>query len=202
MLQKLRRGPRGDGGAVAVEAALVTPLILLMVFGIIEFTLLLKDNIAVSSAVRAGARTASAEPRYENFMLDTAAQMDRAVTTLSDEGLIADGAEMWIYKANSSGFPGNATTAPGVCGNDCVVFKFNKTTQMFEAPDSALTDWNPSNINACPKDPALNPSGPDAVGVYLFYRHSFLTGMFGDGMLLADRSVLNFEPVPPTQGCK
>ena len=40
------------------------------------------------------------------------------------------------------------------------------------------------------------------MGVYLFYRHSFITGIFGDGVLLADRSVLNFEPVPPTQGCK
>jgi hypothetical protein len=38
--------------------------------------------------------------------------------------------------------------------------------------------------------------------VLLRYRHSFLTGLFGGGITLSDTSVLNFEPVPPTQGCR
>ncbi|WP_420372033.1 TadE family protein [Pedococcus badiiscoriae] len=51
-----------DRGAAAVEAAIVTPLILLIVFGIMEFGMVFKDTLTVSTSVRAGARTASAEP--------------------------------------------------------------------------------------------------------------------------------------------
>ncbi len=203
-MRTFRRRPKGDRGAVAVEAALVTPLILLIVFGIIEFTLLLKDNVAVSSAVRAGARTASAEPRSTTFLTDTAAQMDRAVASLSDDGLSAAGAELWIYQANANGYPsGNAITA-GSCGAaaHCVRFTYNTGSQSFTATAGELSKWPPTSINACPKDPALNPSGPDSVGVYLSYEHSFITGMFGTKLTLADHSVLNFEPVPPTLGCK
>ncbi len=203
MMQGFRRRAHGDRGAVAVEAALVTPLILLIVFGIIEFTLLLKDNVAVSSAVRAGARTASAEPRAASFLTDTAAQMDRAVASLSDDGLSAAGAELWIYEANGQGFPGGASSiTPGACGAAAHCVKFTYTGGTFTASAGELSKWPATSVNACPKDPALNPSGPDAVGVYLAYNHTFITGLFGSGLTLSDHSVLNFEPVPPTLGCK
>ncbi len=42
-----RRRCRGERGAVAVEAALVTPVVLLMVFGMIEFSFALRDHVAV-----------------------------------------------------------------------------------------------------------------------------------------------------------
>ncbi len=54
-----RRRCRGERGAVAVEAALVTPVVLLMIFGMIEFSFALRDHVALSSAVRTGARMAS-----------------------------------------------------------------------------------------------------------------------------------------------
>src|SRR3954453_23719727 len=57
-----RRRGRGQRGAVAVEAALVTPVLIILVFGIIEFALIMRDYVAVSSAVRVGARIASANP--------------------------------------------------------------------------------------------------------------------------------------------
>ncbi|HYN75578.1 MAG TPA: TadE family protein [Candidatus Limnocylindria bacterium] len=203
MLQRFRRRPRGDRGAVAVEAALVTPLILLIVFGIIEFTLLLKDNVAVSSAVRAGARTASAEPRNAAFLDDTAAQMDRAVASLSKDGLAPTaGSELWIYKANAAGFPGSATEATvGGCGAaQCVLYTYDAGAKKFITNAAQKAKWPATSINACPKNAANNPSGPDSVGVYLSYRHSFITGLFGPGLTLADHAVLNFEPVAGT--CK
>ena len=197
MLQRFRRRTQGDGGAVAVEAALVTPLILLIVFGIIEFTLLLKDDVAVSSAVRAGARTASAEPRNASFLDDTAAQMDRAVATLNKAGLSPTvGGELWIYQANAAGYPGSATKInAGGCGSKCVRYTWDAGAGKFVTTAAERGKWVASTINACPKDPAKNPSGPDSIGVYLAYRHAFLTGVFGGGLTLSDHSVLNFEPV-------
>ena len=47
---------RGERGAVAVEAALVTPILFLLVLGIIEMSLYMRDTISVTSSVRTGGR--------------------------------------------------------------------------------------------------------------------------------------------------
>jgi TadE-like protein len=49
------RGPR-DRGAVAVEFALVLPLLLLLIFGIIDFGRALNAQITLTQAAREGAR--------------------------------------------------------------------------------------------------------------------------------------------------
>ncbi|HEY8453507.1 MAG: pilus assembly protein [Micromonosporaceae bacterium] len=50
---------RGDRGAAAVEAALVIPLLLLIVFGIIDFGRMLHAQITLTEAAREGARAVS-----------------------------------------------------------------------------------------------------------------------------------------------
>ncbi|MBN1173712.1 MAG: pilus assembly protein [Micromonosporaceae bacterium] len=47
---------RQDRGAVAVEAALVLPLLFLIIFGVIDFGRLLNAQITVTEAAREGAR--------------------------------------------------------------------------------------------------------------------------------------------------
>ena len=160
------------------------PLILLIVFGIIEFTLLLKDDVAVSSAVRAGARTASAEPRNAAFLDDTASQMDRAVATLTRTA----SARPWAASSGSTRPTPRVSRAapprstPGGCGTQCVRYTWDAGDGKFVTTTAQKNKWVASSINACPKDPAKNPSGPDSVGVYLSYRHAFLTGVFGGGL--------------------
>ena len=56
MDRRRRLRKRSERGAVAVEAALVTPILLILVFGIIEMGFLMKDDIALTSAVRNGGR--------------------------------------------------------------------------------------------------------------------------------------------------
>ncbi len=186
-MQRFRRSTRGDGGAVAVEAALVTPLILLLVFGMIEFTLLLKDNVAVTSAVRAGSRTASAEPRVDTFLEDTARSMTRTVQTLDKSGLEgAQGGNLYIYEADkNTGLPTASTTF--ACTSKCVRYDWDTGANKFVYRSGS---WSHLSINACAGDPNLT-----TVGVRLEYRHDFLTGLFGTGLTLADQSVQNFEPI-------
>jgi Flp pilus assembly protein TadG len=50
---------RQERGAAAVELALVTPLLLLMLFGVIDFGRMLNAQITLTEAAREGARAAS-----------------------------------------------------------------------------------------------------------------------------------------------
>ena len=52
---------RRDRGAAAVEMAIVMPLLLMLIFGIIEFGLLLTAQIGVTAAAREGARAATVD---------------------------------------------------------------------------------------------------------------------------------------------
>jgi len=54
-----RRRRLGDRGAAAVEMALVLPVLLLVVFGIIDFGRVLNAQVKVTEAAREGARAAS-----------------------------------------------------------------------------------------------------------------------------------------------
>jgi Flp pilus assembly protein TadG len=54
----MSRGTSADRGAAALEFALVVPILLVLVFGIMDFGIFFADSLAVQSAVREGARQA------------------------------------------------------------------------------------------------------------------------------------------------
>lgn len=55
----MRRCLRDDRGAALVEFAIVSVLLITLVFGIIEFGMLMKDYLTVNQAAREGARAAA-----------------------------------------------------------------------------------------------------------------------------------------------
>ena len=59
-----RRQRSRDHGAVAVEMALVTPLLVALVFGIIDFSRIFNAEIQLSQAAREGARIAALGAPY------------------------------------------------------------------------------------------------------------------------------------------
>jgi Flp pilus assembly protein TadG len=52
----MKREIKGQKGVAAIEFALVLPLLLVLVFGIIEFSVLLYDKAMITNASREGAR--------------------------------------------------------------------------------------------------------------------------------------------------
>ncbi len=50
------RSPRDERGAVAVEMALITPILVMFVFGIIQFGIVFAQKLALSNAAREAAR--------------------------------------------------------------------------------------------------------------------------------------------------
>lgn len=189
-LQRFRR--RGDdSGAVAVEAAFIFPILVLILFGIIEFSLFLRDHVALSAAVRSGARTASAEPRMSTFKADAAGAVLRAGTGMPFSKVH----QMWVYEANAGGYPTNGGSTAGTSGNfdncttKCVVFTYNGSS--FSETSGT---WSETDVNACPGD-----AGMTNVGIFIKAHHSFVTGLFGSTVDITDHAVLRFEPIPASQ---
>ena len=177
---RLRR-PIDERGAVAVEAALITPLFLLLMFGIIDFGLLIRDQVTVTAAVRAGGRVASALPQVAPtapstvapFLAETAATMTTASNNLTRNGAT----QLWIYNADLNGGKPPTTCNSSAAKAQCVEYTWNTN-----CTDSSVTDtvngycfstneagnWPYNTVNAC-------PGTEDSVGVYLKTPHDFIT---------------------------
>ncbi len=197
------RRRRDARGAVAVEAALVTPILMIFVFGIIEMSLLMRDHVALSSAVRVGGRTASANagsgpggvdesggctspctPGNAPKLAQLAANaIQRAGSALPPDTIN----ELWVYKANNQGYPGASGNTTWVCSTNCVRYTWVKSTDSFRYLSGT---WGSTTINACANN------NPDSVGIYMKATHSFISGLFGSGVSIQDHSVFAFEPLP------
>jgi Flp pilus assembly protein TadG len=184
---------RSQSGAVAVEAALITPLLVLLLFGITEFGMVYRDYLAVTSSVRAGARLASSEPRKLSFAQDAADQVAREGGALN----MANVKEMWVYKADSAAGVTNGAPLGGSGGftncTTCVKFTWNGSSFV---PTGSPT-WPSSAQNACAND-ALH----DSVGVYVKYDHQGITDLLFDKLTLQSHTVMSLEPLPSTSPCK
>ncbi len=86
-------------GTTTVELALVAPLLILLLFGIIEFGLMVKDVIGLNQAAREGARSASvgATPAtLDNRIRGSAATMEGdLIVTLYERRTYDDDAGTW-----------------------------------------------------------------------------------------------------------
>lgn len=179
---------RDDRGVAAVEAAIITPIFLLLIVGIIEFGLVFKDQLAITSAVRAGARIASAEPRTTTFATDAASQVAREGSAID----MSDVKALWVYQADSSGHPEGAGGTFNSCATNCVQFAWSGSTFVQSAGS-----WDPTSVNAC-------EGTQDAVGVYLSFNHPGVTQAIFSSIGLSSYTVMRFEPIPSLQsgGCK
>lgn len=174
---------------MAVEAALITPLILSLVLGIVEYGLVFKDKLTMSSAIRAGARTASAEPRVATFAADAANAVKTGSTALDMSGV----KRLWIYKADALGFPLGGGSAFTSC-TTCVTYRWDAGLKAFSEVSNT---WKATTQNACPGDPLH-----DTVGVFLEVEHKAVSGLFFKTLTLREHVVMTLEPVPVTSVCR
>lgn len=206
--KEARRRAFGERGAVAVEAALVTPLLLLLLMGIIELSLMMRDVVSTNSSVRTGARVASAAagagpgtcqasanpPPCTPATAPAVAQVAADAIQKAGSAMPKDSIE-WIlvYSANAAGYPMPTGNTAFTCSTKCVKYVWDTGLNKFRYSSGS---WSSASINAC-----LNDAGRESVGVVLQARHNWVTGFFGDGVTLQERSVMQFEPLA-NETCK
>ncbi len=202
----VRKRTRGERGAVALEAALTFPILLLIVLGIIELTFLMRDHAVVVSDTRVAARIASTganagvgtcpsgpgAPTCVPANVPALAQQAADAVQRAGSAMPVDQIQyLLVYKANAGGYPGadSVSSMPTSCSgfSNCVMFKWRPTENKFRYFSGS---WISSTINAC------FPGNLDRVGIQLVAKHKNFTGLFGSYLNLDDHAVMNFEPLP------
>lgn len=197
-----RRRSRNERGASALEFALIAPVLMLLVMGIVEMSFLMRDYVSLSSTVRAGARTASALPgagpgtceasanpppctpaKAPKFAQSAADMMQYAGRSIPTEDIDW----VMVYQADSNGFPSNAGGTLNSCSTNCVKYVWDPGLQKFRYSSGA---WDSKSVNACINDP-----GRHTVGVAMQITHQWLMGIFSTPMQIRERSVMQFEPL-------
>lgn len=192
-----RRRPGGERGAVLVEAALVLPVLLLIVVGIMEFGLLYSSHSTNTASSRSGARLAATE--YSQAGQSTAAQQlaatSIAAATAADLKVLnnAEPIGMVIYRVDPNstngapvgGFPGQGMS--GGCSQDCIRFQWNPATSTMDFVSGAWTSPNACGLQV------------DSIGVYVESRHDFITRMIRTDAMVGGHTVMRLEPLPSEQ---
>lgn len=200
----LRRRRRDQRGASAVEFALIVPILFTLLFGIIEMAFLMKDYVSLSSAVRAGARTASAAadagpgtcfhsgptpppctPQRAPALAQTAADaIQRTGTAMPTDDIDW----VMIYRAGANGFPIGSDDL--TCGStDCVVYVWDAGVGdgQFRYASGA---WDSKTVNAC-----VNDADRHTVGVGMQASHNWLMGFFDEPLVMQEKTIMQFEPL-------
>jgi hypothetical protein len=190
-ISKLRKR-RDDRGAVLVEAALVFPLLMLLVFGIMEYGLLFRTNLSLSESTRAGTRVGAAQPRLPAQHENAAAAVSGALSSASIPGGSIE--ELIIYKADPKTGRTINDLEPENCTTDCVRYGWSSTNDEFVELSGT---WNPATQSACG-----DIDSTDFYGVYIRARYDFITGFFGESATLTEHSIMRLEPLPLADTCE
>lgn len=191
-----RQRARGQQGAVLVEAALVLPVMILVVMGIIEFGFAFASSTTTTGSSRSGARLgAAAYATAGTIPANQQAAADQIADTVSADLVGLTSAEpvgMLIYrvdKTSSEGAPiGGFPTDDGIstgCTTDCFRYEWDGTKM-----DWTSGGW--ANPDACGME-------LDSIGVYVKAKHNYITGMIGDHVYVDGETVMRLEPLPSDQ---
>lgn len=175
-----RRITRSERGAAAVEFAIIVPVLVLLTFGIIEFSSAYHDESLTSDAARAGARIGSSMATDAGMPAAVASAVNSALSTMPSD----QPQELWVYKANNAGYPGNGTSFSS-CSTNCIKYTWSQGAKAFTGGSGS---WSMSNNQVCTMP-------YDQIGVYLKVQHPYVTKMFGSTITLTDHAVFRFEPV-------
>lgn len=182
-----------------VEAAIVTPVFMLLIFGIFEFGFLLRNYLVVTSATTEAARAGSVfgADQDADFLV-----LQRLGHSLGPAGL-QNLDFVVVYEASGPDDP-----VPPTC---LVASSAASSCNRYTASDFFLplldTSGDPTgNFRCdtsavdrywCPRDREASLSatnGPDYLGIYVQYRHDYITGFFGADRQVIDQKIVRIEP--------
>jgi len=189
---------RRDGvrGSTIVEAAIVLPVILLVVLGTVEIGLAFKDFLTVGAMSRDGARIAALSARAD----ESDCAVLKGIAALGTQGNIDKIIKVQIYKAaEGSGAQGVTNTWTYKLGFDPAECNtpLNPTIDGWSQGASA---YPPSSRNttifSTPPAPTTHRPPLDIIGVRITMNHDWITGFppFRGGFTINETTITRVEP--------
>lgn len=180
-----------ERGVTLIEATLVTPIFLMLIFGVIELGLAMNDNLALSHSTRAGSRVASASGNdlFADYGILRSVARESSAIPRNQVKLVV------VYKAAGIGAPPSSTCQAGTAvAGECNVYT---PTDFSRAKESFGCGSGEPDASWCPQDRWVTLTSarqPDYVGVWMKIEHPWVTHMFGNTLTLTDSSVIQLEP--------
>lgn len=179
---------KNERGAVLVEMAFMLPVLVLLIFGALEFGLMFKERLTIASAANSAGRTGAT--------MGQDVEADFAILEALEAGLydqVDVGVVIWvdIFLAD------DVTGAKTASYNRYVYDTSDPTCKWVPCPDPshgsyvAPTGWPPAS-----RDTELDPvDGLDVLGVEISYRHTAITNILpGLTRDFTERALVRLEP--------
>ena len=191
---------RGDAGAVIAEAALLTPVFITILFGLLEFGGAFRDYLTLNNGSNAAARQesiAANQTDADQLTLDAIKQATSAFPVNEITKIVvfyASGPRATVPAACLSGGSQSNLASPRTNSVMCNVY----TPAIY--PTSSTTNWGSCAISDpdhyfCPTNRLVSVTAPpDYVGVYIEMVHPWITGLFGNSITFTKTSVARIEP--------
>ncbi len=166
MSSRISKRTKEERGAALVEFAFILPLLLVLLFGIVEMGLALRDQLTMSNAVTSSARIGS--------VLGDDAEADIAILDAVQAGLV--GAvdsdvitKVIIYRADAAG---NSTGDE----NHYTYDETDLTCSWYPCPDPAVGGFQYGDPGNWPPDTrVVTLPSPDILGVKIEFTHKWIT---------------------------
>jgi TadE-like protein len=192
---------QSEQGAAVVEAALILPLFVLLIFGIIEVGSMFLNFSAVRNASRDAARQASASASSPTADQEALLTAGKSLSTLigSLQGVIIFKADSLTDKVPDECLLALHTgTALLITDPDCNVYQPNQVRNPeitnFGAQNFAdLAFWDRKWPAQSRNDSLSATTNPDFVGVYVELRHAGATGLLPKRTIRA-LNIFQLEP--------
>jgi len=169
-MKLLERRRLGERGAALVEFAMVLPLLLLLLLGVVEYGIAFNQRLTIGNVSQTAARVGTAvgnKPEADMSILGAVAQ---GVFSLPGNGtqIIK---QVQIYKADAFGEPTSQNN----------VYNYN----LVGTPTDGNCDWQPCpdpntyDVNSLPWPPgsrSVDIGSLDVMGVRIIFAHEWITG--------------------------
>lgn len=174
------RRRRDDSGAVAIETALITGLLLLIVLGAFEYGMAFRSWFGLAASSREGARVGASVGPIEGAdcaILEAAAA---ALSSTSDNEVV----QIKIYEY------------PMALGSRASAYR-PAVGEIQEGEILRCSNWFLTTTNTWVETDRQNTGDRDWLGVEVTYRHAWITGfLFWNGTVeWSNQSVMRLEPV-------
>jgi hypothetical protein len=169
---------RRDRGATLVEAAVVLPLLFLVIFALVEFGWAFKDSLSVGHGAREAARAGATfgNDPYTNFLVL------QEIEEVMDPVGIADGLRVRIYNPVSGAGDNYVFTDGYAFGCDWVPCPDPDAGSFYNVPS-----WNPANRD-------VSAPFTDRIGVEVTFSHQWITRLFATTTDLSKDVDFQIEP--------